>query len=166
MPASVLSCFHYLSKDCDVQHVVRLIDSASHVIKRIFNPRFSSLTAFYDVAGTIHQFLYQHHAQELMDSAHHVIRRIFSSGFLSLMSFYDVAGIIHQSLIFGPRAAHSGVEQRARLAGVPPERQGLTLVHFSAQRKYLLWATIGASVCGDTSSMGHNSSQTGHKTAH
>jgi len=30
------------------------------------------------------------------------------------------------------------------LGVVPALRQGLTLVHFSAQRKYILWGTLGA----------------------
>jgi len=38
------------------------------------------------------------------------------------------------------------------------ERQGLTLVYFSAQHKHFLWDTLGTfSTC-----VGHNSSQTGH----
>ena len=40
--------------------------------------------------------------------------------------------------------------------------QGLTLVHFSAQRKHYLWDTFGTF----SRQMGHKSSQTGHKTAH
>ena len=40
-------------------------------------------------------------------------------------------------------------------------RQGLALVHFSAQRKHFLWDTLGTV----SRQMGHNSTQTGHKTA-
>ena len=41
-----------------------------------------------------------------------------------------------------------------------PSRHGLTLVHFSAQRKQYLWDTLGTF----NRYMGHNSSQPGHKT--
>ena len=40
--------------------------------------------------------------------------------------------------------------------------QGLTLIHFSAQRKNFLWDTLGT--C--SIHMGPNSSQTGNKRAH
>ena len=40
--------------------------------------------------------------------------------------------------------------------------QGLTLVHFSAQREHFLWDTLGTF----SRKMSHNSSQTGLKTAH
>jgi hypothetical protein len=40
-------------------------------------------------------------------------------------------------------------------------RQGHTLVHFSAQRKQFVWVTLGTL----STYVGHNSSQTGHKTA-
>jgi hypothetical protein len=51
-----------------------------------------------------------------------------------------------------------------RSASIPPNMQGLTLtlVHFSAQRKHFLWDTLGTF----SRYMGHNSSQTGHITAH
>jgi len=32
----------------------------------------------------------------------------------------------------------------AQLGGVVDTRQGLTLVHYSAQRKHILWDTLGA----------------------
>ena len=41
-------------------------------------------------------------------------------------------------------------------------RQGLSLVHLSAQRKHFLSDVLGTF----SRQMGHNSSQTGHKTAH
>ena len=41
-------------------------------------------------------------------------------------------------------------------------RQVFTLVHFSAQRQHFLWDTLGTF----SRWMGHDSSQTGHKTAH
>ena len=37
--------------------------------------------------------------------------------------------------------------------------QGLTVVHFPAQRKHFLWDTLGTFI----RNMGHKSSQTGHK---
>ena len=58
-------------------------------------------------------------------------------------------------LVVRRRYAHPLVETK-------PEVQGLTLVHFSAQRKHSLWDTLGTfSIYA-----GHSSSQTGHKTAH
>jgi len=43
---------------------------------------------------------------------------------------YDVVGMIQQAL---PRALR-----------LVPQHQGLTHVHFSAQRKHILWDTLGA----------------------
>jgi len=34
-----------------------LMDSAHHIIKRIYNPRLFSYLAYYDVASTIHESL-------------------------------------------------------------------------------------------------------------
>ena len=59
-------------------------------------------------------------------------------------------------------AALAGARSSAAETSVTARSQGLTLVNFSAQRKNLLRDTSGAI----SRYMGHNSSQTGHKTAH
>jgi hypothetical protein len=63
---------------------------------------------------------------------------------------------IHSQTIFH----HPAVPRRH--APITRVRQGLTLVLFSAQRKHFMWDTLGT--CNRY--MGHNSSQSGRRTAH
>jgi hypothetical protein len=43
-----------------------------------------------------------------------------------------------------PKARGVTARRYGRKLGVQPSRQGLTRVHFSAQRKHILWDTLGA----------------------
>jgi len=57
----------------------------------------------------------------------------------------DVAGNICLALGAGGRGREQpGTAAEDRAANSGPPRQGLTLVHFSAQRKHILWDTLSA----------------------
>jgi hypothetical protein len=75
------------------------MNSARHVIGRIFSPRFISDMASFDVASTI---------------ARHVIKRILNPRLLNYMASYDVASSVNQSLPPGGSATSGRRSTRQR----------------------------------------------------